>query len=302
MLKVFLAFIISVPSVQAKVCGNIFAQTNRHSYGQPSSPLLHYKISEKSSKFKKSKGNALLLHGLGDDLTQLNALSRQLVEAGYNVLRIDLHGHGKNLNRHQSAKEIIHFEENVKDVVRVVEESAFKNPIVIGHSYGAAIGFAAGNLLRNNTNYKPSALIMMSPYLRRLDHSLLTGNPFVDAQMEYLSETFMRQTFKEYFISKGVDRIDVRVEVAIATTKGIRDFDILSLNRKSSPSFDISLLVMAGSKDHIVPVHDILSYKRKLDKEGFQSVEVRTVTGDHFFPHHNSAETGRAILDFLEDK
>lgn len=197
-LAILIALMMSATTVQAKTCQRIFAVPTSLKKANVQIPL-HYNL----EKSKNSKGNILLVHGLGDDLTQLNQLSNHLMKAGYSVLRVDLHGHGQNLKTEVPSS--INYQLNVRDIIKVLEYLDFKNPIVVGHSYGGAIAYAVTNQLKSNQRLKPASLIMMGPYLRRLDYSFLTGNPILDAQVEYMSEGYMRQTFREHFIARDLN-------------------------------------------------------------------------------------------------
>lgn len=258
-------------------------------------------MNTKLEKTLHSKGNVLLLHGLGDDLTHLDKLSENFKKEGYSVLRIDLHGHGETLKsdiKNGMVPPLLPYEDNVRDVSRIIQTLDFKNPILVGHSYGGAIAYAVANTLKNSLSYRPQSLILMAPYLRRLDHASLTGNPWIDAQTEYFTEQFMRQNYRQYFVSQKRKDIDLLVDSAIATTKGIRSFDILSYNKNAALDFSIPFLVIAGSKDSLVTKDQILTFHKKLDNENYQH-EFVFLDGDHFFPNYQPKNTFNLINEFL---
>jgi pimeloyl-ACP methyl ester carboxylesterase len=78
---------------EAKLCARIFTAPTLSSVKIENS--LHHKLETSPNP----KGNILLIHGLGDSLVQLNQLAKKFRSEGYTVLRVDLHGHGKNLER-----------------------------------------------------------------------------------------------------------------------------------------------------------------------------------------------------------
>lgn len=299
---IVILFSIAATSAQARTCGNIFATTSELSTPGLSS---ENKLYSKFEKAENSKGNVLLIHGLGDDLTHLNKLAANLKKEGFSILRIDLYGHGETLENFAKTKKpiptVLPYENNVRDISEIIKKLDFKNPIVIGHSYGGAIAYALSNQLKSNKSYRPQRLIMMAPYLRRLDHSLLTGNPLVDMQTEYMSEQFMRSAFRGYFESQKRKNIDLLIDATIASTKGIRSFDILSYDKKASLGFAIPLLIIAGSKDDLVKYDQIENYHKKLLDEGYAH-KVVIIDGDHFFPQNHSAETFKVIKENLNLK
>jgi len=169
----------------------------------------------------------------------------------------------------------------------------------VGHSYGGAIAYALANQLHNSKTLRPTRLIMMAPYLRRLDYPYLTGNPIFDIPTEYNSEQFMRNSYREYFESQKRENIDLLVDATVAATKGIRSFDVLSSGKKASLDYKIPLLVLAGKNDELVKDDQIETFHRKLEKEGYNH-RIIFLDGDHFFPREIPSETFRAILSELD--
>ncbi len=292
-----LSFVMSPSIAQAKFCLSLFSQgNNKTSLVRVESPL-HYKI----DSVKNSKGNILLIHGLGDSMAHLKKISDRLQKEGYSVLRVDLHGHGKNLERDIANQtpipRVLLYQSNVRDIANLVKSLRFSNPIIIGHSYGGAIAHALTSQLTGK--YKAQKLVMMAPYLRRLDHQMLTGNPFLDAPIEHIAEQFMRETFRDHFESEKRTHIQAHIETAVATTIGIRNFDILSPGKKASPDSKAPMLVLGGSKDTLVTDESLWIFRKKLEKEN-RPHTVAIIEGDHFFPSRNATETMRAIMDFLQ--
>ncbi len=294
MVSFFISVFLSVSAVQAKTCQRIFALKDN-----PIRTIVQTPLNYQLDKTKNAKGNILLIHGLGDDLIQLNRLTKHFIHSGYTVLRIDLHGHGKSLK--DGVPYAIDYNTNVRDALKVIDQLQFDAPLLIGHSYGGAVAYALANQLGNHPTLKPKGLIMMGPYLRRLDHNFLTGNPIIDAQTQYISEAYMRQNFWEHYSTRGADRIDARVDAALATMRGIRDFDILSSHKRAAPKTKLNMLILGGNKDQAVTVDYLEAFHNKLRKEGYAH-EFKILEGDHFFPQNNSEQTAKAIIDFLKEE
>ena len=290
--------ILFASSANARTCSNIFAIEYKVSQKNSIQSNLHTKLETVSN----SKGNVLLIHGLGDDLTHLNKLSADFKTAGYSVLRVDLHGHGKTVEHFAKSGErlpnVLPYQNNVKDLTEVIKTLDFKNPIIIGHSYGGAIAHALANNLQSYKSFRPTHLVLLAPYMRRLDYPYLTGNPMIDAHTEYMGEQYMRKSYREYFESQKREHIDLLVDAAVAATKGIRSFDILSADKKSALDFKIPLLVIAGTKDELIKKDQIEKFHNNLLNEGYNH-KVFTLEGDHFFPRMMSRETFKVILSEL---
>ncbi|MES2767851.1 MAG: alpha/beta hydrolase [Bdellovibrionota bacterium] len=286
-------------SANARTCRSIFAVEHKTFQKNSVQSNLHTKLETVSN----SKGNVLLIHGLGDDLTHLNKLSADFRKAGYSVLRVDLHGHGKTLEdftkNEKHLPTLLPYENNVIDLTQILKDLDFQNPIIVGHSYGGAIAHALANNLQGHKSFRPTHLVMLAPYLRRLDYSYLTGNPLIDAQTEYMGEQYMRNSYREYFESQKRKNVDLLVNAAIATTKGIRSFNLLSAGKKASLDFQIPLLVIAGTKDELVKQDQIDNFHNKLQNEGYDH-KIITLEGDHFFPRTLSKETFKVIIGELD--
>ncbi|MCO4743393.1 MAG: alpha/beta fold hydrolase [Proteobacteria bacterium] len=90
------------------------------------------------------RGTVLLVHGLAQNRFTWRVSGRSLTaflaEAGYEVLNVELRGHGRS--RAAGAGNARAFGEYVEDVVRVVE-ALDEPPFAIGHSLGAGVLVAA---------------------------------------------------------------------------------------------------------------------------------------------------------------
>lgn len=86
----------------------------------------------------------ILVHGLAQNRYTWRVTGRSLsgclAEAGYEVLNLELRGHG--LSRSYGAGNARSFDEYVDDLVRVVE-ACDAPPFVMGHSLGGAVGVGA---------------------------------------------------------------------------------------------------------------------------------------------------------------
>jgi pimeloyl-ACP methyl ester carboxylesterase len=86
------------------------------------------------------KGNTkkvLALHGWLDNAASFAFLGPLLAEAGYEVIAIDFAGHGHS--DHRAKGHFNHFIDYVLEVDEILEKLNWQNPILLGHSMGAAM-------------------------------------------------------------------------------------------------------------------------------------------------------------------
>ncbi len=91
-----------------------------------------------SSIQRKSDDLILCLHGWLDNAASFIPLFKHL--EGFNVIAIDLPGHGKS--SHKSCDAHYHFIDWVYDVLRIIEVNKWQNIHLVGHSMGGMIASA----------------------------------------------------------------------------------------------------------------------------------------------------------------
>jgi pimeloyl-ACP methyl ester carboxylesterase len=130
------------------------------------------------------KSTVLLIHGLGDDMTKLNALADKYAKDGFSVLRVDLHGHGETLKDYlklhdQKLPDEIDYSQNIQDIKELIHFLGLSEIEIIGHSYGGGIAYGLTVELEKEQNKKGStskvrvnSITMMAPYVQRIDKFL----------------------------------------------------------------------------------------------------------------------------------
>lgn len=97
--------------------------------------LLHVKRNE----IKEPKGTVIITHGIAEHSGRYEPITKKLNEAGFNVLRYDIRGHGQSQGKRGSLKS---FHQTIDDLHALVVEERKKNPkklFLIGHSMGGLI-------------------------------------------------------------------------------------------------------------------------------------------------------------------
>lgn len=119
----------------------------------------------------------VFLHGLGDNLFKLQALENLAVEAGFGVLRVDLHLHGETLKEYlRQNHELPHrldYAENTVDIAALIKQKGLLDIIIIGHSYGGGIAFdVARYITQNFPEINIESVHPLAPYVQRIDKFL----------------------------------------------------------------------------------------------------------------------------------
>lgn len=119
-------------------------------------------------------------HGLGEDMTRLEALAREALNDGKSVLLFDKQLHGMNLERLMKQEDPtlpttgISLRDNVDDFLEVMQAHKIKTVRLAGHSLGGGEVYRmAATIHERKIPIKVKSVVMMMPYVQRLDRFLL---------------------------------------------------------------------------------------------------------------------------------
>lgn len=202
-----------------------------------------------------AKANIIINHGFAEHLGRYDHVAQQLVEAGYNVLRYDLRGHGqtKGLKGH-----IESYEDFIDDADAMVKLMALNNPglpnFMLGHSMGGLVTTLyglkhpeklAGQIISGAANGKiPDAKSLKAKGLSaivKLTPKLQVKNPVNDdiCSVEKVVEDYLKDplvlksatvNFYHEFLNKATDQLLENVD-----------------------AYSLPILILHGEKDKVVP-------------------------------------------------
>lgn len=139
----------------------------------------------------------LLVHGLGEHSGRYDRWAELFTEKGFNVLAVDLRGHGKSEGKRGHVKSIERYLDDIdllfSEGKKLFPESKF---VLYGHSMG-------GNLVLNHVirrNHPIAALIATSPWLK------LT-NPPSEILVSVIS--FLKKILPSFTIPNGLNSEDI---------------------------------------------------------------------------------------------
>lgn len=99
------------------------------------------KIYYRVQKVANPRGNVVVVHGVSEHSGRFDYVAKRLLDAGYNVYRLDHRGHGKSASGSTPLGHIDNFQFLMNDLDRVVDMAKSDTPNVktflLGHSMGA---------------------------------------------------------------------------------------------------------------------------------------------------------------------
>ncbi len=142
--------------------------------------------------------SAVLLHGVLNRRQDLAALSAQFENRGWNVLSVDLLGHGDTafLNREaQSLKQPIEHMSQVEIIASLTRQIHARlnldRPLVVGHSLGGGLSMGLAKEL-NSRGLEPRANVPIAPYLSAID-KFMVHHGFTPDVLRYFNERLIEK-------------------------------------------------------------------------------------------------------------
>ncbi|MCT8334063.1 alpha/beta hydrolase [Leptospira sp. 85282-16] len=166
--------------------------------------------------WKGEKETILLVHGWNGHTGNFARIVPALLEKGYNVIGIDLPGHGFSSGRYSNI--VL----SAKMVCRLINEIGNPN-YIITHSFGGAVATVAQEL-----GVKAQKLVYIAPPLR----------------LEIL-----RKSFSEYYRLTSEESEAMRIVLERKVKQPLSSLDL----EKAGPKFDNSLLVIHDEDDMEIP-------------------------------------------------
>lgn len=145
-----------------------------------------------------SRPSVVLLHGVFNRREDLQKLSSEFEQRGWNVLAIDLLGHGRSalLNRSEGRfpapidhrTQVIAISSLIQKIHLVQGLSA---PLIVGHSLGGGLSMSLAKEL-NHRGLRPLANVPVTPYISSIDKFLL-HHGFTPDVMSYFNDRLVEK-------------------------------------------------------------------------------------------------------------
>lgn len=203
--------------------------------------------------FDPEKPSIVFVHGAGMDHTVWGQQTRYFAHHGFNVLAVDLPGHGK------SGGDVIDTIEGLADWVAAFIEAAVGRPaILVGHSMGAITVLTAA--ARHGDRIRAAALLGVAGKMPV--HPVLQG--FADSGDIRAAEMVAAwghgaRSHKGGNIASGIWLIGTAVRLVERAPKGVLGKDFKACNdwqggEELAASVTCPVLFLLGAKDKMTPV------------------------------------------------
>lgn len=250
------------------------------------------------------KGWYLLVHGLLDSHHAFDELTPRLLAEGYGVIRLDIYGFGKSIDKKQQV--YIDYQDNVTDLkallILLKDQFKIERPQLAGHSMGGGLVLA---LLADRdvpALVAPQATVF-APYVYRNEFymaekaaSLGFGTPYTISSFdewvprvfkmgtEYWIDSLVTAPQMHYLFSAFLKGLQAKrptqldpeqqIRVAIASVKGLRDLNSIAEVGKIPRS--IRLTTVLGKKDEVVELQLARKLGRRIEDRGGEMIELNS--------------------------
>lgn len=245
-----------------------------------------------------AKANIIINHGFAEHLGRYDHVAKQLLEAGYNVLRYDLRGHGQTKG---PQGHIDSYQDFIEDADAMLNLMALNNPglpnFMLGHSMGGLVTTLyglkypeklAGQIISGAANGKiPDSKSLKAKALSafvKLTPKLQIKNPVNDkicsvkqVVENYLNDPLVLKSATVNFYNEFLN---------VATDKLLENMDTYSL----------PILILHGEKDKVVPAEISQSLY-----EDIQSVDKEIRIYPDLYHEIFNEDIKEEIIDYVID-
>ena len=211
-----------------------------------------------------AKANILIVHGIAEHLHRYDEVVKKLNEAGYNVYRFDLRGHGKTSGKRGYLRSIDDVLSDIQMLVSNIKSQNDKKVFLLGHSLGGGITNIYASTVGDIDGYISSGaasdtvkqlnLFKVIPY--QLIRWVTIKNNLAKNSLSTIEEVETNYQKDPYVLKKY--KIGYLGEVML---KGVRRL------KKNYDNIKMPVLIMHGKLDPIVPVEFSENLYQKIASE-----------------------------------
>lgn len=202
-----------------------------------------------------AKANIVINHGFAEHLKRYDYVSKRLVQAGYNVLRYDLRGHGQSkgeLGHIDSYKDFITDADAMVDLM--VDQNPHLETFMLGHSMGGLISTLYGSQFSS----KLSGQILSGA----ANGKLPAASNFKAKVLSLASNVFPHKKLKnpvDDYVCSVPEVVEAYLNDPLVLKKASLNFYNEFLNKavvevtSKLDQYDLPVLILHGEEDSVVP-------------------------------------------------
>jgi pimeloyl-ACP methyl ester carboxylesterase len=252
------------------------------------------KIYYRKNDFKKNRKTIIFVHGLyGSSSAWLPY--EKIFEKKYNVLSIDLRGHGKSFRPKKTKDYAI--EKFSEDLYKIIKKEKITRSILVGHSFGNLISL---NFVKEHEDMV-KALILISPDAAPAKRKIIISFLYLFYIINFfplIKKTGTHVDYKKYH-----DTGDWNIKRMIADIKntGLRSFLFSTIKaynfdiEEYLPKIKIPVLIIHGGKDTVFPIKASIRINRAIKHS---KLKIFT-DSDHIIVLNNVSELSNEINNFI---
>lgn len=249
--------------------------------------------------FKKTGATStvLLLHGYTDHVALYRHCIKALLDAGYNVLAIDLPGHGLSEGESAAIDSFASYQQVLIDLVDILPDSITDSLFLVAQSTGCAI---ATSYLQSEKNHPFEKQVLFAPLVRPaywwfIRIKLLLGRAFIHQVKRVFRKNSNNAQFLQFI--KYDDPLQARY-IKVSWVRALSRWQKVLLKKCliNTPS-----LIVQGDSDNVVAWrYNIKQLQKKLSKVQL----IMLPKGRHHIVNEREGlrqQAFAAMLDFLQD-
>lgn len=245
-----------------------------------------YSIACHFYKLNTAKKTCFLVHGYTDHAGLYRKLINDILSKNYNVVIIDLPGHGLSAGERLDIKDFNIYIDVVKESIEFFNERDFPPSAIIGQSMGGAIAMSL--ILRESTlpDYKPfNRVILLAPLIRIYGWQRLNiASSILMKFIKIIKREFNINSHDESFLNfiKNTDPLQEKK----MPLRWVRSMFSWEKQFQKFNNIDLDCLVVQGDNDDTVDWR----YNIKLIKEKFSGAKVEIISDAR---HHLVCESDK---------
>ena len=246
----------------------------------------NYSIACHFYKLNTAKKTCFLVHGYTDHAGLYTKLIKDLLSKNYNVVIVDLPGHGLSTGDRLDVKSFNIYIDVVKESIEFFNERNFPPSVIIGQSMGGAIAMSL--ILRESAlpDYKPfNRVILLAPLVRIYGwHRLNIASSILITFIKIIKREFNINSHDESLLNfiKNTDPLQEKK----LPLRWVRSMFSWEKQFQKFNNIDLDCLVIQGDNDDTVDWR----YNIKLIKEKFSGARVEIISDAR---HHLVCESDK---------